>query len=106
MFLQTASLDIQREYILSQILEPVIVSAQMPRCAIELEVQVVQDDGGLLAAAVNAACLALLDAGVPCQAMIACVSIGVHADGSLVIDPDAKEEQACSDVRCGLNDDS
>ncbi len=60
---RTGSLDTHREYLIRQTLEPVVLTALLPRCAINIEVQVLQDDGGLLAAAINGASLALVDAG-------------------------------------------
>ncbi len=86
-------MDIQRELHLARALAPIIITSLAPRCAVQIEVQVVQEDGALFAAALNAACLALLDAGVACVAPVAAVTVAVLADGTLLIDPDAREEK-------------
>jgi len=49
---------------LRQSFEAVIERRQYPRSAIDISVHVLQSDGGALAAAINAATLALIDAGV------------------------------------------
>lgn len=60
--------------------------------------QVVSDDGGVLACALNAACAALVDAAVPlrtlCTAVAAAQAPG--SDGGLLLDPSAAEEAAAA----------
>jgi exosome complex component RRP46 len=54
-----------------------------------------QDAGGLLAACVNAACLALLDACVSLRHLVAAVTCALAADddsgGRVLVDPDQKQ---------------
>ena len=58
--------------------------------------QVVSDDGGVLACALNAACAALVDAAVPLRTLCAAVAAAQApgADGGLLLDPTAAEEAA------------
>ena len=86
----------ETESILRQTLEPLILRSQNPMCAIELSLQVVNDDGSLLAASVNAALSALVDAGVPMRGQAAAVTCAVSADGALLLDPTRAEEAAAA----------
>merc|ERR1711915_213200 len=62
-----------------------------PRAAITINIQELQNDGGLLAASVNSACLSLLDSGVAMQFLVAAVSCALSPDGALLLDPSARE---------------
>ncbi len=86
------------EAIIRRTLEPIIVRSQNPMCAIEVTLQVVNDDGSLLAASVNAAVSALVDAGVPMCGQAAAVTCAISPDGSIMLDPTRQEEagaEAC-----------
>ncbi len=57
-------------------------SSQNPLCAIEVNLQCVSDDGGVLAAAINASIAALIDAGVALRSQVfvcVCVRVRVRA---------------------------
>ncbi len=62
-----------------------------PRRAIAVGVHVVCDDGGVIATAVNAAFLALVDAGVEMRSMLTAACVAVK-DGAMVVDPERVEE--------------
>lgn len=47
----------------------------------------------LLACCLNAACMALVDAGVPMRALFCGVTCALDSDGTLVLDPTAKQEK-------------
>lgn len=47
-----------------QTFEPVVITTLYPRSQIDIYLQVIQQDGGVLQACVNAATMALIDAGV------------------------------------------
>ena len=66
-----------RAELLRRTLEHVILAREHPRTVIRVVVQVVRDDGSVLAAAVNAACAALVDAGVPLRARVAACACAV-----------------------------
>jgi hypothetical protein len=66
------------------VFDGVIVSAAHPRTVINVDVQVIHDDGALLPAVLNCVTLALVDAGIPIDGMVAAVSAGLtrpDADG-------------------------
>ncbi len=63
-----------------------------PRSQIDIFVQVHQQDGGVLPAAINASTLALLDAGIAMNDFVASVSCGIHST-SAMLDLSNTEEQ-------------
>ncbi len=75
----------ERSLALKQIFESVICTKLYPRSQISVFVQVVQSDGGDMAAAVNAASLALIDAGIPMSDFLTCCSAG-FIDGTPILD--------------------
>ena len=61
-----------------------------PRTSISVILQEMQDDGCLLSTAVNSACCALIDAGIPMKSMMASVTVYLNGD-DINLDP-CKEE--------------
>ena len=59
--------------------EPVIQTHLYPRSQIDIYVQVLQQDGALLSAAINATTVALITAGIPLFDYVCAVSSGVHS---------------------------
>lgn len=59
------------------VFDGVIVAAVHPRTFINVDVQVIHDDGALLPAVLNCVTLALVDAGIPIDGMVAAVSAGL-----------------------------
>ncbi|RWS18746.1 exosome complex component RRP46-like protein, partial [Leptotrombidium deliense] len=72
-------------------LEEVILTNVHPHTIISIIVQEVENDGAVLAAAVNSTCCALLDAGIPMKCLIAAMSVTIATDGSLILDSRHKE---------------
>jgi len=64
-----------------------------PRSRIRVDVVVVANDGGAHACAMNAAVMALIDAGVAVRDTLACASVGV-VDGEVLVDLNRAEERA------------
>ncbi|KAI5065301.1 hypothetical protein GOP47_0019996 [Adiantum capillus-veneris] len=83
----------EAEFIVKRTLEHIILTAMHPNTAISVIIQVVNDDGGALACAMNAACAALVDAGVPLSGLIAAVTCAVDKEGMVFLDPMKKEEK-------------
>lgn len=72
--------------------------AASPRAAVSVAVAVSHDDGSTLAAALNAASTALIEAGVPLRHTLAAACVAVGRDGGLRVDPTAAEEAAAAAV--------
>ncbi|OMJ27812.1 Exosome complex component RRP41 [Smittium culicis] len=51
--------------LIKQTFDPIIFKALYPRSSIDIYIQVLQVDGGLLSASINATCLAIINAGIP-----------------------------------------
>lgn len=82
---------------LRNVILEVILGSMHPRKALVVAVQVLADHGGMIATAVNASILALLDAGVPMGAVpsAACASI---KNGAVIVDPVRVEEMEAEAV--------
>ncbi|VTJ54942.1 Hypothetical predicted protein [Marmota monax] len=75
-----------RERLIRNTCEAVVLGALHPRTSITVVLQ-------LLACCLNAACMALVDAGVPMRALFCGVTCALDSDGILVLDPTAKQEK-------------
>lgn len=71
--------------ILTEALSQVIFFEEFPRTAIDVFVEILQADASTRCAALNAASLALADAGIPMQDLIASCSVG-KIGGQIVLD--------------------
>ncbi|RCI05180.1 Exosome complex component RRP41, partial [Rhizopus stolonifer] len=59
-----------------QTFEPIILTSQFPKSQIDIYLQVFQNDGGLLQSCINAATMALVDAGIPMLDYVCACSAG------------------------------
>ncbi|EFC46265.1 predicted protein [Naegleria gruberi] len=91
------------ELIIRQTLENVILTNIYPRTVITISIQVVQYDGCLLSASLNAASLALLDAGVAMKTTLVSSSCSYLNSGDCLLDPTRIEQDFSSILH---NDDS
>ncbi|XP_033928091.1 exosome complex component RRP46 [Melopsittacus undulatus] len=82
-----------REQLLRRTCEAVVLGRLHPRCAVSVVLQVVADGGSLLSCCLNAACMGLLDAGLPLASLFCGVTCALHPDGSLILDPTTRQEQ-------------
>ncbi|KFO33652.1 exosome complex component RRP46 [Fukomys damarensis] len=82
-----------RERLIRNTCEAVVLGALHPRTSITVVLQVVSDAGSLLACCLNAACMALVDAGIPMRALFCGITCALDSDGTLVLDPTAKQEK-------------
>ncbi|HLD42212.1 MAG TPA: exosome complex exonuclease Rrp41 [archaeon] len=73
-------------------LEPVLFLEEFPRAGIEIHVAILQAEAGTRTAAINAASVALADAGIPMKDLVVSVSAG-KIDGEYVLDLVGKEEE-------------
>jgi hypothetical protein len=80
--------DTHLQYQLKHALAACVMTSQYPQTRISFVVQVVNDDGGLLAACLNAVYLSLLDSGIACHAFMSSVSLAIGNKGNIRVDPD------------------
>lgn len=78
-------------------LQPAVCRHEFPNFQVDIYAIVLQDDGGVLAAAITCAGLALADAGIPMYDVITAASAGFVSDRVLA-DPNAAEEDVCNNV--------
>ncbi len=84
---EQVALQIQRTF------ESVEQTQLFPKSEIFISVQVLQADGGEVAAAINAVTLALLDAGIPCTDFVVSCTAG-HLDKMALLDLNYEEESS------------
>ncbi len=75
-----------------QALEPVIFLEKFPKAGIEVYIDIIQANAGTRTAGINAASIALADAGVPMKGLVTSVAAG-KIEGEYVIDLAGKEEE-------------
>jgi exosome complex component RRP41 len=95
-------------FVTTKALEPIIQLDQFPNTVIDVYIMVLQADASTRCAGINAAALALANAGIPMNEMVAAVSIGkigenVVADltkeeEDFTIEKDGKIEKAATDI--------
>ncbi|MGC8974580.1 MAG: exosome complex exonuclease Rrp41 [Thermoprotei archaeon] len=83
--------EIEISKVIREALEPVVMSEAFPRTSIDIFIEVISADGGTRTAALNAASLALADAGIPMRDLVAAVAVG-KVNGYLVLDIDQVED--------------
>lgn len=76
-----------KEKIIRNLCETAILSTIYPRTAISVQVQEMDDNGGIFACAVNSVNLALVNSGLEMKFLIAAVHCALDFDGILHLDP-------------------
>jgi exosome complex component RRP41 len=71
--------------------EAIIMKELFPRSVVDIFVEVLQADAGSRTACINAASVALVDAGIPMKGMLTSVAVA-KVDGVLVLDPMKEED--------------
>ncbi|KAI0696534.1 ribosomal protein S5 domain 2-type protein [Cytidiella melzeri] len=64
--------------------EPVVQTSLYPRSGIDIYVHILQQDGGLMQASINATTLALVSAGIPLLDLVCAVTGGVHSSSPML----------------------
>ncbi|KAJ1628244.1 ribosomal protein S5 domain 2-type protein [Pavlovales sp. CCMP2436] len=91
----------EMESLLHGLFAPLVVTTLHPRAAVCIIVQVVEDDGAVLAAAINCAAVALMDAGVAMRSIPSAVALALGAGDTggadaALLDPCRAEEAAAA----------
>mmetsp|Transcript_24172 Transcript_24172/g.39711 ORF Transcript_24172/g.39711 Transcript_24172/m.39711 type:complete len:248 (-) Transcript_24172:730-1473(-) len=79
--------------IIRQTFESAILTHLFPRSQINIYLQVIQSDGGTRSACINAASLALMDAGIPMKDFL-CSCAACYIDGTPLLDANYIEESS------------
>ncbi|GJV11762.1 exosome complex exonuclease RRP46 [Tanacetum coccineum] len=85
----------EREYemVLKKTLQSICLLNVHPNTTTSIVIQVVNDDGALLPCAINAACAALVDAGIPLKHLAVAICCCMAESGHILLDPSKIEEQ-------------
>ncbi|KAF7151623.1 hypothetical protein RHSIM_Rhsim02G0179100 [Rhododendron simsii] len=81
------------EMILKRTLQSICLLTVNPNTTTSVIVQVINDDGALLPCAINAACAALVDAGIPLKNLAVAICCCLTHSGCVILDPNKLEEQ-------------
>jgi len=84
--------EIEISKVIREAIQPAIIMEDYPRTAIEVYVEILQSDGGSRCAAINAASVALADAGINMRDLITACAAG-KADGKIILDVDDVEDK-------------
>ncbi|EGC39763.1 hypothetical protein DICPUDRAFT_85962 [Dictyostelium purpureum] len=94
----TTYLDKEKELLVKNAVESVILTTLHPRTQVSVIIQVYSDDGSIVSCSINAACLALLDAGIEMNGLIGSITLMNEDDDEdnnkclMIVDPDLNEE--------------
>ncbi|KHJ90835.1 3' exoribonuclease family, domain 1 [Oesophagostomum dentatum] len=83
------SMEIER--LIQKTFEGAVLTHLFPTSQIDIYCQIIQSDGSHLAACVNAASLAMSDAGIPMKGLVAAATCSI-VDGQPVVDVNQREE--------------
>ncbi|VFQ73215.1 unnamed protein product [Cuscuta campestris] len=83
----------ENEMIVRRTLQSICLLTVHPNTTTSVIIQVVNDDGALLPCAINAACAALVDAGIPMKHLAVAICCCLGESKYVLLDPDKSEEQ-------------
>ncbi|XP_067831149.1 exosome complex component RRP46 [Heptranchias perlo] len=87
-----------KEQMIRNTCEATILTALHPRSSITVVLQVIHDSGSLLSCCLNAACMALMDAGLPMKCVFCGITCVIDSDGNMLLDPTTKQEKEAAAV--------
>ncbi len=85
--------EIEISKVIKESLQPAVILDDFPRTAIDLYLEVLQADGGSRCAAIDAASVALADAGIPMRDMVSACAAG-KVENTIILDVNNEEDQA------------
>jgi len=85
--------EIEIGKVIKEALQPALILEKFPRTTVDVYLEVLQADGGSRCAALDAASVALADAGIPMRDLVSACAAGKVAD-TIVLDVNNEEDQA------------
>lgn len=73
-------------------LEPAVELEEFPKAGIDISMEILESDGGTRVTGINAAALALADAGIPMKGMVSATASGI-VDDTVVLDVNGLEDK-------------
>jgi exosome complex component RRP41 len=90
--------DTEIGMVMTNALQPALFLERYPRSVIDVYTEIIQADGGTRCASINAAAVALVDAGIPMKDLVASCAAG-KMDGKIVLDlGDYEDKEGEADV--------
>jgi exosome complex component RRP41 len=90
--------EIEISKVIREALEPAIFAEYYPRTTIDIYIEVLQADGGSRCASINAAALAVANAGIPMRDLVSAVAVG-KVDEQIVLDlSDVEDKEGDGDL--------
>ena len=84
--------EIEISKVIKEALYPALILNKFPRTVVDVFVEILQADGGSRCAALNAASVALADAGIPMKDMVSACAAG-KIENTIVLDVNNEEDQ-------------
>lgn len=84
--------EIEISKVIKEALQPAVMLKDFPRTVVDVFIEVLQADGGSRCAALDAASVALVDAGIPMRDMVSACAAGKVAD-KIVLDVNDEEDK-------------
>ncbi len=85
--------EIEISKVITEALQPAVMLEKFPRTALDVYLEVLQADGGTRCAALDAASVAIADAGIPMRDLVCACAAGKAAD-TIILDVNNEEDQA------------
>ncbi|MCX6648521.1 MAG: exosome complex exonuclease Rrp41 [Candidatus Bathyarchaeota archaeon] len=90
--------DQEISMVMRSALEPAVFLERYPRASIDVYVEVLEADGGTRCASINAAAVALVDAGIPMRDLVAACAVGKIEDKLILDLGDYEDKKGQSDM--------
>jgi len=90
--------DQEISMVIRSALEPAVFLERYPRASIDVYLEVLEADGGTRCACINAAAVALVDAGIPMRDLVAACAVGKIEDKLIVDLGDYEDKKGQSDM--------
>jgi exosome complex component RRP41 len=90
--------DQEISMVMRSALEPAVFLDRYPRASIDVYIEVLEADGGTRCASINAAAVALVDAGIPMRDLVAACAVGKIDDRIIVDLGDYEDKKGQSDM--------
>ncbi|XP_055519661.1 exosome complex component RRP46 [Leucoraja erinacea] len=87
-----------KEQMIRNTCEATVLTALHPRSSITVVLQVIHDSGSLLSCCLNAACMALMDAGLPMKSVFCGITCMIDPDRNILLDPTTTMEKEAAAV--------
>jgi len=90
--------DQEISMVMRSALEPAVFLERYPRASIDVYIEILEADGGTRCASINAAAVALVDAGIPMRDLVAACAVGKIEDHLIVDLGDYEDKKGQSDM--------